>query len=145
MARNRWFRVFCRLFFCTVHYLRMSRRCRLVWVRELKMRSSNWCVSLFLSHLCFTPNWPLFLPYPAYPSLLIICDFLCPSLPPSLSFSPALSLSSVRADHVTLTVNFALFVGETQVSVSSLLSYDVCFSLLVLLCFIQGCRVNSFV
>lgn len=45
------------------------------------MQSSNWCVSLFIS-LCFTPNWPLFLPYPAYPSLLIICDFLCPSLPP---------------------------------------------------------------
>lgn len=82
----------------------------------------------------FYPKSAPFLPYPANPSLLIICDFLCPSLPPSLTFSPALSLSSVRADHVTLTVNFALFVGETQVSVSLLLSNSVCFSLPFLFC-----------
>lgn len=135
MAHNRWFCVFCRLSFCTVHYLRMSRRCRLVWVRELKMRSSNWCVSLFLSHLCFTPNWPLFLPYPAYPSLLIICDFLCPSLPSSLSFSSALSLSCQgRSCYSHRELCFVC--GRDAGIRFPLLSYDVCFSLLVLLCFL---------
>ncbi len=81
VAYNRCFCVFYRLSFSTVHYPRMSRRCRSVWARELNMRSSNWCVSLFLSQLCFTPNWPLFF-HILHPSLLIICDFLCSSLSP---------------------------------------------------------------
>lgn len=91
MAHNRWFGVFCRLCFCTVHYLRMSRRCLLVWVRELKMRSSNWCVSLCLSQLCFTPKLAPFssiscislsldkmwLPMPLPPTIALIlsCSF----------------------------------------------------------------------
>lgn len=96
------------------------------------------------SSILFYPELAPFLPYPAYPSLLIKCDFLCPSFSPLLSFCPALSLSPVRADHVTLMVNFALFVGETQVSISPF-RLRCLFVLLFSPCFRQCCCGNCLV